>query len=82
MKFNFARFGWLLERSNRTSMSDFPLLLLIAGIALFTASGCTPGSTAGEDNSAAVRSAGTITDDDNDYHPPRSPAFDDMMKGR
>jgi len=58
------------------------LWLLLGCAYLFISTGCTPINSAGNDNSAALRSVGTAPDETQDYQPPRSPGFDDLLKGR
>jgi hypothetical protein len=82
MRFNLARLRQSPEGSKHTSIKQIPVLFLIGSLALFGSSGCTPSGSGSADNSAAVRSAGTAVEEDNDYHPPRSPGFDDLFKGR
>jgi hypothetical protein len=64
-------------------MKFMPCFLLFGCVALLAASsGCTPNESAGNDNSAALHSIGSTTDESNDYQPPRSPGWDDNRGSR
>jgi hypothetical protein len=63
-------------------MKSFSLWLLLCAVLVVMNTGCTPKDSADNDNSAALHSIGSTTDESNDYHPPRSPGWDDNRGSR
>jgi hypothetical protein len=71
-----------IEYGQPPGMKSFSLWLFLWAVLVVINTGCTPNESAGNDNSAALHSIGSATDESDDYQPPRSPAWDDNKGSR